>query len=151
MNEKYKNESDIHNLVTSFEDATILRGEWTHAEHLIVALAFLTRYDLETATNKMRSGLMNLLENGFKVDLSKEMPYHETLTIFWVTTLADHNACMHKTSLSEMVSEVLNRYDKHYPLRFYSRETLFSDRARACFVKADIQPSQAEPETIPAL
>ena len=30
----------------------------------------------------MRSGILNLLQNGFKVDLTREMPYHETLTVF---------------------------------------------------------------------
>jgi hypothetical protein len=32
------------------------------------------------------------------------------------------------------------RFNKDYPLRFYSRELLFSDEARARFVEPDIVP-----------
>jgi len=84
MDDKYESEDEIVALVRSFEDATVARGVWKHAEHLVVALCYVDKYDLETATTRMRDGLFNLLVEGFKVDLTKEMPYHETLTVFWM-------------------------------------------------------------------
>ena len=138
MKAKYKNESEVIDLVRSFEDATVSRDDWKHAEHLVVALYYLTRHDLETAYDKMRSGILNLLIKGFDVDLTKEMPYHETITLFWMRTVAEFNASKNGASLLEKANEVAYKWDKDYPLKFYSRELLFSDDARARFVEPDL-------------
>ena|SRR5687768_7068616 len=141
METKYKSESEVLDLVRSFENATIPHDDWKHAEHLVVALYYLTLHDLETAYAKMRSGILNLLENGFKVDLKKEMPYHETITLFWMRTVNEFNRSKNGASLLEKANDVAYRWDKDYPLRFYSRELLFSDGARGAFVEPDIAGS----------
>ena len=135
---KYTSEKEILNLVELFEAATISREAWKHAEHLTVALYYITHHDLETATDKMRAGIFNLLTTGFNVDLSKEMPYHETLTVFWMRTVADFNTSKNGDSLVEKANELTERFDKDYPLRFYTREFLFSDEARARFVEGNL-------------
>ena len=139
MKTKYKDESEVLDLVRSFEDATVAHDDWKHAEHLVVALYYLTRHDLETAHAKMRNGIINLLVRGFKVDLTKEMPYHETITLFWMRTVADFNASKNGASLLEKANEVAYKWDKDYPLNFYSRELLFSDEASARFVEPDLE------------
>ncbi|MGH9947772.1 MAG: hypothetical protein ACRD6X_11275 [Pyrinomonadaceae bacterium] len=139
MSVKFKNEGEIIDLVRSFEDATVSRDAWNHPEHLTVALCYLEKHDLETATAKMRLGILKLL-NAFAVDLGKEMPYHETLTVFWMRTIADFNATKNGASLLEKTNELVAKYDKDYPLKFYSREFLFSDRARTAFVEPDLKP-----------
>ena len=136
---KYTTEKEIAGLVRSFEDATISRDDWKHAEHLIVALYYLSHHDAETAYSKMRDGIHNLLVKGFGVDLSKEMPYHETITVFWMRIVASFLKSSNGSSLPNKVSEMVDRFDKDYPLRFYSRELLFSDEARGRFVEPDIQ------------
>jgi hypothetical protein len=135
---KYANEKEILDLVTKFEDATIARGVWKHAEHLVVALYYIETYGLNAGTDKMRGGLFNLLIKGFGVDLAEELPYHKTLTVFWMRTVADFNESNTRISLLEKANKLVERYDKDYPLRFYSREVLFSDEARAKFVDADL-------------
>ena len=144
MKAKYKNEGEVLGLVRSFEDATIPHDDWKHAEHLVVALYYLTRHDAETAYARMRSGILNLLEHGFKVDLKKEMPYHETITRFWMRVVAEYNASKNGASLLEKANEVAYKWDKDYPLNFYTRELLFSDEARATFVDADLRPNFSE-------
>ena len=139
METKYKNESEVIDLVRSFEDATIPHDDWKHAEHLVVALYYLTNHDLDTAYEKMRSGILNLLEHGFKVDLKKEMPYHETITLFWMQTVDVFNASTNGASLLEKANAVAYKWDKDYPLKFYSRELLFSNDARAGFVEPDLK------------
>lgn len=134
---RFKNEKEIAEVVRGFEDATISRDAWKHAEHLTVALHYLTLHDIETATDRMRSGIFKLLA-AFEVDLTKEMPYHETLTVFWMRTVADFNASKNGASLLDKANELVANYDKDYPLRFYSREFLFSDEARARFVEGDL-------------
>ena len=138
MKRKYKHESEVLDLVRSFEDATIPHDDWKHAEHLVVALYYLTLTDLESAYEKMRAGILNLLEHGFKVDLKKEMPYHETITLFWMRTVADFNGSKNGASLLEKANEVAYKWDKDYPLRFYSPELLYSDEARVNYVDPDI-------------
>lgn len=135
---RFNDEEEIAEVVRSFEDATISRDKWKHAEHLTVALHYLNLHDIVTATAKMRDGIFRLLK-AFEIDLSKEMPYHETLTVFWMRTVADFNASKNGTSLVEKANELVATYDKEYPLRFYSREYLFSDEARARFVDGDIE------------
>jgi hypothetical protein len=134
----YSSEKEILDLVESFENASISREAWKHAGHLTVALYYVSNHDLDTATEKMRSGIFNLLRNGFKLDLTKEMPYHETLTIFWMRTVADFSALKNGASLAEKATELIGKFDKDYQLRFYSRELLFSDEARSRFVLPDI-------------
>jgi hypothetical protein len=135
---RFKNEDEIAEVVRGFEDATISRDKWKHAEHLTVALHYLTLHDIETATAKMRDGIFKLL-TAFEIDLSKEMPYHETLTVFWMRTVADFNASRDSTPLLDKANELVEKYGKDYPLNFYSREYLFSDEARARFVEPDIE------------
>ena len=144
MKAKYENEAEVMELVRSFEDATISRDDWKHAEHLVVAVYYLTHHDLETAYGKMKNGILNLLVKAFNVDLKKEMPYHETITLFWMRTVAEYNASKNGASLLEKANEVAYKWDKDFPLKFYSRELLFSDRARAEFVDADLRPNFSE-------
>ena len=144
MTTKYRHENEVLDLVRSFEDATISRDEWKHAEHLVVALYYLSQYDLETAHVKMREGILRLLVKGFGVDLEKEMPYHETITRFWMRLVSRYNESKNGASLLDKANEVAFKWDKDHPLKFYTRELLFSDKARARFVEADIADPDAE-------
>ena len=91
----------------------------------------------------MRTGIFNLLR-AFEVDLTKEMPYHETMTVFWVRAVAGYNASKNGATLLDKANEMVELLDKEYPLRFYSRELLFSDKTRAGFVEADIKRFEIE-------
>lgn len=135
---RYKDEEEIKEVVRSFEAATIGRDAWKHAEHLTVAMWYLMHHDIDTATELMRSGIFKLLTKGFEVDLSKEMPYHETLTIFWMRTVDDFRRSTNETALVDKINGLVEAFDKDYPLKFYSREFLFSDEARARFVEGDL-------------
>lgn len=134
---KYTNEIEIKKLVESFENGTISRESWGHTEHLVVGLYYVWNSDFDTALNKMRFGIFNLLE-AFGVDRTKEDPYHETLTHFWIKTLDDYKNSKLENSLIENCREIIASFDSDYPLKFYSRELLFSDKARKEFVVADL-------------
>lgn len=134
---RYKDEKEILEIVETFENGTIGRDKWTHAEHLIVACHYLSHHDFDAACAKMRDGIFNLLK-AFEVDLTKEMPYHETLTIFWMRTVEDFRHSKNGASMVEICNELTEKFDKNYPLRFYSRTSLFSEKARTEFVEADL-------------
>lgn len=130
---RYTSEEEILEVVRSFEAATISRDAWRHAEHLTVAMHYLLHHDIDTATGKMRSGIFNLLK-AFEVDLTKEMPYHETLTVFWMRSVKDFLDESTGSSLLDRANEMIAKFDKDYPMKFYTREFLFSDEARAKFL-----------------
>jgi hypothetical protein len=133
----YENENEIKSLVEAFENGTIAEADWRHAEHLVVALYYLSNHEFETALTKMRAGIFNLLR-AFKVDLTKEMPYHETLTVFWMRAVEDFRKAGTGGSPVEISNRLTAEFDKDYPLRFYSRALLFSETARASFVEPDL-------------
>ena len=139
---RYDSEKEILEVIRGFENGTIARSDWRHAEHLTVALYYASHHDFDTALGKMRSGLFNLLR-AFGVDLTKEMPYHETLTVFWMRTVSDFSLSTNGSTLLEKANDLVGKFDKDYPLRFYSREFLFSDVARSSY----IEPSKVLPES----
>jgi hypothetical protein len=135
---KYFAEIEIKNLVDRFESGTISAEDWRHTEHLTVALVYLSHHDFDAALGKMRSGIFNLLK-AFGVDLTKETPYHETLTVFWMQTVDEFRKSKKDNSIVEICNELAAKFDKDYPLKFYSRARLFSGLARAEFIEPDIK------------
>lgn len=133
---RYDSEKEILEVIRAFENCTIARSDWRHAEHLTVALYYASHHDFDVALGKMRGGILNLLRS-FGVELTKEMPYHETLTVFWMRTVFDFAASKNGASFVDKANDLVAAYDKDYPMRFYSREFLFSDEARAAFVEPD--------------
>jgi hypothetical protein len=139
---RFDSEKEILEVIRGFENCSIARSNWRHAEHLTVALYYLTHHDFDTALEKMRAGLFNLLR-AFSVDLTREMPYHETLTVFWMRTVSDFSLATNGSTLLEKANDLVGKFDKDYPLRFYDRDLLFSDRARSGY----IEPSKVLPES----
>lgn len=134
----YRSEKEIFEIVRGFENGTVGREDWRHNEHLTVACYYAFHNDFETALDRMRGGIFNLLKS-FGVDLSKEMPYHETLTVFWMRRIYELIRIEQENSFVETTNKVLeNCRDKELPLTIYSRELLFSDAARESFVEADL-------------
>lgn len=134
---KYDSEEKVLELVRSFESAAISREDWGHPEHLVVAAYYCSFLDEESAYLRMREGIFNLLERGFGVDLEKEMPYHETLTVFWMGAVRHFLRTNPSEPLPVTLECLIKDLGKNYPLRFYSRELLFSDTARSTFVEPE--------------
>jgi hypothetical protein len=137
---RYKTETEVTNIIEAFEACTISRDAWKHAEHLTVATHYALNHDYTIAYDKMKSGIFKLL-NAFGVDLNVEMPYHETLTVFWLKTVYDYVDANRNKSPVETANEIIETFDKDYPLKFYSREALFSVEARYGFIEPDLKIS----------
>jgi hypothetical protein len=135
---KYKTEQEIDNVIEQFEAGTIDREAWGHPEHLIVAYRYSQGADFETAYQRMKAGIFNLLK-AFEVDLTKAMPYHETMTVFWLRVVFSFANTPSDESLVERTHKMIKKFDKHYPGKFYSKELLLSNKARSEFVEPDLE------------
>ena len=135
---KYKSIQEIRKVVAEFEAGTILRDAWGHPEHLIVAYSYALEGDETHAYERMKVGIFNLLD-AFGVDLSKEMPYHETMTLFWIKTVAGF-ATSNPEMTVESVDTMIESFGKRYPNEFYSHEVLMSDKAREEWVEPNLKP-----------
>lgn len=134
----YETEDEILNLIDSFKATTLKHENWRHPEHLIVALYFCLNNDFSKALMEMRKGILKL-NKAHGVETTLERGYHETLTVFWVRSVFDYLKENPNKSLVKLASEIIEKFDKNYPLKFYSRELLFSKEARFGFVEADVK------------
>jgi hypothetical protein len=74
-------------LVSEFEAGTISLDRFHHRQHLAVATWLLLRDSHDSALDRMRTGLRNLLKVNGKAE-----GYDDQLTVRWMRTLADRLA-----------------------------------------------------------
>lgn len=135
---RYETEDEILSVIEEFEAGKLPHEKWRHAEHLTMAMHYALHNDFDEALNKMRSGILKLNE-AHGVVTTNERGYHETLTVIWTRAVFDHVKANPNRGLVELANEIIEKFDKNYPLNFYSREVLFSVEARYGFVKPDIK------------
>ena len=125
----------IESFVQAFEFGSLSRPEWTHSRHLIMALWYLRRHRRDEATTLIRDGIRrhNECQENFT-------GYHETITLAWVAVIERFLAVRAlDLPVSVLAGELLGQCgDKNYLLRFYSRERLLCDEARARWVPPDL-------------
>ena len=120
-------------LVAAFESTEL--EQFSHVEHVRVAWWYLRILPLAEALARCSTGIRRFAAAKGATD-----KYHETITVFWMRTVAKYNISRNGTSLLEKANEVAYKWDKDFPLNFYSRDLLFSDEARARFVEPDLAP-----------
>jgi hypothetical protein len=136
----YTKDEEIIELIKEFEDCTVNAKEWTHGAHLTAALFYAVNHNFETALDKMRAGIFKLNE-AHGTPNTPTRGYHETLTVFWMLTVVEF---LEKTGNRDSLIELANGLietcgDSGLPLKFYSREVLFSAEARAKYIKPNLE------------
>ncbi len=133
----------IPRLIARFEDCTLPREEWTHQAHLTVGLWYATRLPFEDAVRAVREGILRL-NAVHGVPTTPSRGYHETITRFYMRVLCRYVAqeeARPEAEWGERVRGLLARYgDRELPLRHYSKDLLFSPRARFDWVEPDLRP-----------
>ncbi len=138
----FPDDAAIRRIGEGLLDCTLPKSDWTHEAH-IAATCWLLRdrpdvnVDAEIATIIRR---YNEATGGVNDDSSG---YHATITRSFIAGIRSHLALMaSETSLTKTVNTVLLRPEgqRDWPLRFYSRERLFSVAARRDFVAPDLAP-----------
>ena len=140
----FERDSDIRALGTGLLACTLPREAWTHEAHLGACLWLLSErpdidVDAEIGTIIRR---FNESVGGVNDDTQG---YHDSITRAYVAGVRLFLSGTKETGLAARVNAMLlsdvGRRD--WPLRFYSRELLFSVPARRGFVEPDLAPLPA--------
>ena len=139
MAKKAYSEADIHSLVDRFEQRTLPKKEWTQEAHLVIAIWYLTNYDKDQALQLVRENIFNY-NIAVGTPNSETQGYHESITRFWLWVAKEFLQQNKFTSLSEKCNAfIASPYGKsNYPLLYYSKELLFSIKARKHWVAPDL-------------
>ncbi|MBS1916038.1 MAG: hypothetical protein JST87_07150 [Bacteroidetes bacterium] len=134
----------INFLAKQFNDRCLPKPEWTHHAHLIIGIWHVHHYGFFDAICRMKSGII-LLNNFHQTENTGNSGYHETLTIFWSTIIAEFIRLNENLLLEESVNAFLTSplSERTLPFEFYTKEKLMSSYYRACYVEPDIQPANA--------
>lgn len=120
-----------------FEAGTFPPAAFDHRAHVRLAYTYLAGSDGDTATARMRDGLLRYLaQHG--IDPAK---YHETLTRAWILAVRHFmNRSGSAASADAFIDANPALLDSRLMLTHYSADLLFSPEARARFVEPDIEP-----------
>ncbi len=137
----YKTDEEIFSLAKAFEERTLSKADWTHAAHLIVGLYYCYHNPPGVAKNLMSDGIY-WLNDAHGTPNTETSGYHETLTLFWLKSISSFlEKNKEGKSLASLANELLAAYqDPKLPLKYYSRERLFSAEARLNYVEPDLDP-----------
>jgi hypothetical protein len=136
----FERDEDVNLLVRAFEERTLPKSEWTHAAHLVVGLYYCYHNPLGVAKNLMSDGIY-WLNDAHGTPNTETSGYHETITVFWLRTVAGYLEKAGReaglAALANGLTETVN--DSRLPLKYYSRERLFSVEARMSYVEPDLK------------
>jgi len=136
----FTSDAEIERLGEGLLACKLPRADWTHEAHFAATTYLVTRrpeIDLDTEL----PGIIRRYNESVGTPNSDSEGYHETITRLFLSGVrlflaeADQDESLHEL-VNELLLSPMGRRD--WPLRFYSRELLFSVEARRHFVPPDI-------------
>ena len=136
----FRSDAEIEHLGEGLLACTLRREEWTHEAHLAATTYLLLRRPDVDIDNELPGIIRRYNESVGGVNSDTE-GYHETITRAFLAGVrlflseADPREPLHEL-VNDLLLSPMGRRD--WPLRFYSRERLFSVEARRGFVPPDV-------------
>jgi hypothetical protein len=136
----YSTDTEIEHLGEGLLTCTLSRTEWTHEAHL-AATAYLLLRRPDVDLDAELPGIIRRFNESVGGVNSDTEGYHETITRCFLHGVrvflkeADLSLPLYAL-VNELLLSPMGRRD--WPLRFYSRERLFSVEARRTYVEADL-------------
>ena len=136
----FASDADVTHVGEGFLARTLPREEWTHEAHLATTTYLLLRHP-EIDLDVELPGLIRRYNESVGGVNSDTEGYHETITRAFLHGVrlflgeADRSDPVHSL-VNELLLSPMGRRD--WPLRFYSRERLFSVSARRDFIEPDL-------------
>ena len=136
----FSSNKEIYDLVKAFERRTLPRYRWTHEAHLAVATFYCSTLPFGMARNVMRDGIL-WLNDLHGTPNNETSGYHETLTLFWLKRVWNFiDSRIGHAEMTSLVNDVIKTLgDPDLPLRFYSRDLLYSAKARREYYPPDVR------------
>jgi len=137
----FTSDAEIEHLCEGLLACSLARAEWTHEAHL-AATTYLLLRRRDVDLDRELPGLIRRFNESVGGVNSDTEGYHETITRVFLRGVrlfleeADAQAPLHEL-VNELLRSPMGRRD--WPLRFYSRELLFSVDARRNFIEPDLQ------------
>jgi len=131
--------NDVNRIAEAFIACTLPKAEWTHEAHLKVGLWHGLRYSADESLNLLRERIKRY-NISCGVQNTESSGYHETITCFYVWQIGYFlQETAYNESIDELADELIKQYgDRRLVFTYWSRETLFSVRARLSWVEPDL-------------
>jgi hypothetical protein len=131
----------IDALAKAFIERTLPKEGFTHEAHLRVGLWHLLHHSQADALSLLRERIraFNVAAGGVNSDTAG---YHETITCLYVRLIADFLRSVDaRRGPDELADALIANYGgRELPLRYYSRERLFSVAARREWLPPALEP-----------
>ena len=137
----FERDSDIRAIGTGLLACALPREAWTHEAHLGACLWLLTeRPDIDVDAGI--AGIIRRFNESVGGVNDDTQGYHDSITRAYVAGVRLLLSQSDETALAARVNALLlsDMGRREWPLRFYSRERLFSVAARRGFVEPDLAP-----------
>ncbi|RJF91404.1 hypothetical protein [Sphingomonas cavernae] len=145
----FENDAVIRHIGEGLLACTLTRPEWTHEAHL-AACTWLVRERPDIDAERALPTIIARFNESVGGVNDDHNGYHETITQCFVLGVRLHlDAHPQEIPLVDAVNMLLSseKGRRDWPLRFYSRERLFSVAARRGFVEPDLSPLPNRPES----
>lgn len=141
----------LDQLAADFLSGSLPRDQWNHVAHLAVGAWHVDRFGADEAIVRLRAGIRALNERHGTLN-TPTGGYHETITVAYARLIGEFlSAFEPNTSLERRVSHLMTGplAARAFLLKFWSRELLMSEAARAAWVAPDLEPLALPPEALP--
>ncbi len=137
----FASDAAVRALGEAFLERALPKVEWTHEAHLATCLWLIAERP-EVHPERDLQQLIRAYNESVGGVSDDTQGYHETLTRLYIRgvrafSIAHADGALVKRVNALLVSETGQR---DWPLRFYSRETLFSVAARRGWIEPDLAP-----------
>jgi hypothetical protein len=137
-------DADVATFMAAFNDGSLPRPAWNHRAHLTVALTVARRLTAAERLPAIRRAILRY-NAAAGIESTPDSGYHETLTVFYMQVVELHVLRFPPpASVAEDANLLYAEWgDRELPLRYYTRERLFSREARAGWLPPDLRPLPA--------
>jgi hypothetical protein len=126
---------DDHALRAGFESQNLPDGAFSHRAHVRLTWGYLQEEPPPAVIERLLSGL-----RAFAAAKGANQKFHDTMTRVWVRLIADAIERHPGLDFEALTDRCAWLLDKEAPLRYYSRERLFSPAAREGWLPPDREP-----------
>jgi hypothetical protein len=135
MDAIYREECELQVIVEKFEGCHFKLEEFTHTQHLTVAVWYLLHFDACEALVRMRTSLQRFIEHYGR------QGYNETITRFWMELIRNYlDEISEDVSRADTVNRVIARFgSKDILFEYYTRKRVTSETAKREWVEPDLK------------